>query len=130
MIVVRALKASRRDSALARMVPVFLWRMRGRLDARTLVAVARQRGVGAPLGFFLEVASMLGRTDAYDDALAALRTSANPVRPSYFFQGTSRRPFERAATELNTPPEARRWGLLMNMPIDSFASYFRKVAGL
>jgi hypothetical protein len=129
-IVVRALRSSRRDSAMARMLPVFLWRMRERLDATKLVAIAKRQRLAAPLGFFLEVAAMLGESDAFEAALAALRATVKPARPSYFFEGTSHRPFERGATELNTPVEARRWGLLMNMPLESFASYFRKVAAL
>jgi hypothetical protein len=129
-LVIRALKASRRDSALARMLPVFLWRMRGRLAKPRLLEAAQQQSVVAPLGFFIELASMLGGGDDFKRLLADLRASAKASRSSYFFAGTSGRPFERAAADLNSPAEARRWGLLMNMPLDSFASYFRKVAAL
>ena len=129
-IAVRAIKASRRDSAMARMLPVFLWRLRQRLDLARLVKAARRQGLAPALGFFLEVASILGEGSPFEEALTQLRPSAPPARPAYFFEGTSLRPFERAATDLNTPAEARRWGLLMNMPLDSFASYFRKVAAL
>ena len=128
--VVKAVKASHRDSALARMLPVFLWRMRDRLDTAELVREARRQGEGAPLGFFLETAARLGGSGVFDEALARLRANAHPARPSYFFAGTSRRPFERVVTERATPAIARRWGLLMNMPWESFASYFRKTAHL
>jgi hypothetical protein len=34
------------------------------------------------------------------------------------------------AADLATPDEARRWGLLMNVPWESFASCFAKAAPL
>jgi len=128
--VLRAVKASRRDSALARMVPVFLWRMRGRLDLRKLAREALRQREGPALGFFLEATSRLGRGRPFDEALAGLRASARPDRPSHFFRGTGRRPLERTAAERATPAVARRWGLLMNMPWESFAAYFAKASRL
>ena len=50
--------------------------------------------------------------------------------PTYFFHGAARRPFERAAADRATPPLARRWGLLMNMPWESFSSHFSRAARL
>src|SRR5439155_18686510 len=102
-VAIRAVGASRRDSALARMVPVFLWRAREAFDLTKLVAGARAQGVAAELGFFLEVAAKLGRSRAFEEALAALRPFARPDHPSYFFHGTTRRPFERMAADLATP---------------------------
>jgi len=37
-------------------------------------------------------------------------------------------PGSLAATRRNTPKEARRWGYLMNMGLDSFESTFDKFA--
>lgn len=129
-ITLRAVRASRRDSALARMLPVFLWRVRHRLDLEKLVRAARRSTETAALGFFMEMARKLGRFRTFDADLALLRSSARSETPSYFFQGTDTRPFERMAADLATPDVARRWGLLMNMPWDSFASYFDKAARL
>jgi hypothetical protein len=128
--VVGAVEASRRDAALARMLPVFLWRTRHRLDLPALVGHAQRRRVGAALGFFLEAAACLGGRPVFDHALGPLRAASGGGRPSYFFRGTEKRPFERAAADRATPPLARRWGWLMNMPWDSFAGYFAKVAKL
>jgi hypothetical protein len=128
--VVRAIEASHGDSALARMLPVFLWRMRQRLDLREVVRRARSQGEGAALGFFLETAGKLGRSRVFDEALVRLRSSVRAARPTYFFDGTAGRPFEHAVAELRTPPVARRWGLLMNMPWESFASHFEKTSRL
>ena len=126
--VLRAVKASRRDSALARMLPVFLWRTRHHLDLTELV---RQAGPQAQaLGFFLDTAGRLGGSSLFDQALRRLRAKATPVRPLYFFRGSESRPWERVAAAAATPAVARRWGLLMNMPWESFASYFEKAARL
>ncbi|HUG55227.1 MAG TPA: hypothetical protein VMR21_16590 [Vicinamibacteria bacterium] len=129
-LVVRAVKASRADSSLARMLPVFLWRLRDRLDLGDLVRAAGQGPEAPALGFFLEAASRLGGSAIFEDAIARLRRRARPARPLYFFRGTERRAFECAAALRATPPEARRWGLLMNMPWESFEAYFAKAAPL
>jgi hypothetical protein len=129
-IALASIRASRKDSALARMLPVFLWRVRDRLDRDALVQSATKSGLAAEAGFFLTVAAQLGVTAVFDDAISTLRPRAHPDQPSYFFEGVRTRPFERAAADLNTPAEARGWGLLMNMPWDSFASYFAKAAPL
>jgi hypothetical protein len=129
-LVVRAVRASRRDSSLARMLPVFLWRQRKALDLSKLVMEAEKRRQGAALGFFLEAASKLGGRPVFDEALARLHRGRRAARPTYFFSGTASRPFERAAADHATPAVARRWGLLMNMPWDSFATYFGKVSRL
>jgi len=128
--VVRAVKASRRDSAMARMLPVFLWRTRDRLDLAELVRQAEGKSEGPALGFFLETAARLGGSGVFDETLRRLRASARPARPFYFFVGAHGRPWERAAADENTPAVARQWGLLMNMPWESFASYFEKAAEL
>jgi hypothetical protein len=128
--VVRAIKVSRRDSALARMLPVFLWRMRDRLDPAELVRQAGRQGERPTLGFFLETAARLGGSAVFDEPLLRLRRSARPTRPLYFFVGSANRPWEREAADGGTPPVARAWGLRMNMPWESFASYFEKVAEL
>lgn len=128
--VIRALKASRRNSALARMLPVFLWRTRDRLDMTELRTLARKQRQAAPLGFFLEASAKLGGTRRFDAALRLLRSDARRTRPSYFFSGSANRPYERLAADRATPALARRWGMLMNMPWESFASYFEKTASL
>lgn len=128
--VLRAVMQSRRDSALARMLPVFLWRNRDRLDLPKLASEAKRRGQGPALGFFLEATSKLAGSRLFDEALVILSGSARPARPCHFFQGTARRAFERTAAERATPAAARRWGLLMNLPWESFAAYFAKTSML
>jgi hypothetical protein len=130
-VALRAVRASRRDTALARMMPVFLWRVRERLDLRKLTTAALLKGHAAPLGYFLELASKLGGPlTTFDSALPALRAHAHPDSPTYFFPHTSRGPLESMAVDQMTPADARRWGLLTGTPTDSFETHFRKVAHL
>jgi hypothetical protein len=129
-LAISAVSRSRRDASLARMLPVFLWRVRKRLDLDGLVELASQRGEVRALGFFLTAAAELGHTRRFDRALAALRARADPRRVDYFFAGTARDPLARMAADLNTPAQAKRWGLRMNVGWDSFASHFRKTANL
>ncbi|HET6280832.1 MAG TPA: hypothetical protein VFH73_07700, partial [Polyangia bacterium] len=77
-VVLQAVKASRRDMALARMVPVFLWRVRDDLDLVALVTRARKVKCAATLGYFLELAGHLGAFTGFDDAVRQLRIDARP----------------------------------------------------
>jgi hypothetical protein len=129
-LVLRAVAASRRDPALARMLPVFLWRVRGNLDLRKLTREAKTRHTAPALGYLMEVTSKLGGWAGVEVALASLRRHAHPARPEYFFRGTAKRPFAAMAAEERTPVEARKWGLLTGTPFDSFETYFEKVRRL
>ncbi len=128
-VLLRALKASRRDPALARMLPVFIWRMREELDLQTLASRAKRLRRASELGYFLELAGTLGRAPKLSSSAQKLRTTA-PPRPRLFFESATRNPFEAMVAGERTPEEARRWGLLTGMPTDSFASYFEKVRDL
>ena len=129
-VALRAVLASRRDPSLARMLPVFLWRVRDELELDEMIAGSRRRGIARALGYFLDVTGSLGSWRGFDAAIAKLRKDARPNRPTYFFLETGRHPFEAMAAQERTPIEARRWGLLTGTPTESFATYFRKVARL
>jgi hypothetical protein len=129
-IALRAVAASRRDPALARMLPVFLWRVRDRLDLKKLTTDARRRRLAPALGYFLELTSKLGRWRAAGRALAVLRREARPGRPRYFFCEIAKHPFAAMAARERTPADARSWGLLTGTPTDSFETYFEKARDL
>jgi hypothetical protein len=129
-IVLRAVEASRSDPALARMLPVFLWRIRDSIDMDELVTRSRRRRLAPALGYFLELTAELGPWRGFDRAIESLREDAKPNRPVHFFHEVRKHPFEAMAAEARTPAEARRWGLLTGTPTDSFVTYFRKTAAL
>src|SRR5262245_36751102 len=74
-LLLRAVRASRRDAALLRMLPVFVWRQRQHLDLAAVMTQARPGDRGA-LGFVLELTSVLGRTRRFDSVLRRLRARA------------------------------------------------------
>jgi len=129
-LALRAVTYSRQDSALARMLPVFLWRNREALDLDQLARKGRRLGEARALGYFLELAGTLGRDGRLRRAAARLRSRAYARRPEYLFVNAPRNPFEAMAAEQQTPAEARRWGLLTGTPADSFATYFLKARDL
>jgi hypothetical protein len=129
-VVLRAVETSRRDPALARMLPVFLWRVRDSLDLAELATKATLRGYGPVLGYFLDVASKVSSTRTFQPAVRALRRQARTDSPVFLFLKTEKYPYEAMAARERTPPDARRWGLLTGVPLDSFSSYFAKVAAL
>lgn len=129
-VVLRAVVASRRDPSLARMLPVFLFRVRDGLKLDELTAKAVARGCASRLGYFLEVASKVSSVRTFRPAMATLRQHAHANRPVFLFARTQSHPFEAMLAHENTPNDARRWGLLTSTPLDSFSSYFNKVANL
>ncbi len=129
-VALRAVDASRRDPSLARMLPVFLWRVRDQIDLAKLAAGAKKRKSAPALGYFLELTSSLRTWHAVKGVVARLRPFAHPRQPVFFFHKTESNPFEAMVAKDRTPPEALRWGLLTGTPTDSFESYFQKVADL
>jgi hypothetical protein len=129
-VALRAVAASRRDPALARMLPVFLWRVRDDLNLDELTTKAVRQGCAPVLGYYLEVATKAGSVPRFKKALSTLRRHAHVNRPVYLFRQTRKYPFEAMAAMERTPDVARRWGLLTSTPLDSFETYFHKVASL
>ena len=126
-VLAEALLLARRDATVARALPSGLYRTRKRLDFGLLRRLARERGQGRALGFFLELtAELSGDASLARQARPLAVDVRNRKRASQFFK--LRSATERRLAELKTPPVARRWGFRMNMSADSFASMFRKAA--
>ena len=121
-----ALSLAHRDSTVARVLPLVLWRQRERLDFDRLQREAARRNEDQALGLFLELAGKISNERQLVRAAAPLRDRRRR-KVRMFFSG-AHGPHALAATRRNTPPEARRWGFLMNMRVDSFRSTFAKFA--
>jgi hypothetical protein len=50
-------------------------------------------------------------------------------RETFFFEDVASTLVGSELAELNTPAAGRRWHFLMNMPMESFETMFRKVVG-
>ncbi len=115
---------SHRDATVARLLPPLIWRHRDTLDQARLFRAATGRNERQALGFFLALTGLLGG----DPRLAALSEPLRDhrrTRARQFFARAQGR-MARTLAEKRTPALARRWGYLMNMDLDSFASAFGK----
>ncbi len=117
-----ALALARKDSSVARALPVALWRNRSKLDLLKLKAMASSAGQERTLGFFLDLTGRLGHSRKLTKAARSLHKPSPRLTP--FFALRTRAERELAAHR--TPDVARDWGFSMNMPLDSFETMFRK----
>ncbi len=109
---------------VARVLPVAFWRQRDTLDYERLDRAATARDERHALGFYLELTGKLGGDRRLVRRASRLRDHRRTaLRP--FFSG-GRGSFGMQLARTKTPALARRWGFLMNMELDSFASAFRK----
>jgi transcriptional regulator with XRE-family HTH domain len=128
-VLAEALPLSRKESNVARALPVAFHHVRDRLDFNLLRRLAAERGQERALGFFLDLTSELSGDEALArEARPLVAHARRHKRASQFFKVHS--PTERRLAEIKTPPTARRWGFRMNMSQDSFSSTFRKAASI
>lgn len=113
-----------RSPTVARVLPVAFWRQRDTLDFERLERAATERDERQALGFYLELTGQLGGDQRLVRRARSLRDRRR-VALQLFFAG-GRGAFARAAAQEKSPPVARRWGFLMNMELESFATTFHK----
>lgn len=124
-----ALRTAHRDASVARVLPYTLALNAPTLDFEKLADQARVLGETRALGLFLDLAAALSGDRRLSRVLRLERGKARRVTAvDFFIDATS--VFERELAELNSPPEARRWGFRMNMPREAFAAIFDKFGGL
>jgi hypothetical protein len=127
-VVVEGLRLSHVDASVARALPVMFWKNRDRLRLAELVRRARRTKEGSTLGFFLDLTSELAGSRPFAATSADLRHDL-PHQEVFFFEGAEKTLVGKELATLNTPHVARRWRFLMNMPLDSFETLFRKNFG-
>ena len=115
---------SHQDAAVARVLPLVLWRHRNTLDHAELVRQASLRNESQALGFFLELTGMLGNEHQLKERARPLRDGRRTRARPFFARPLG--PRELAFAQVRTPALARRWGYWMNMDLESFASTFAK----
>jgi hypothetical protein len=126
----RGLALARTSGTVARALPAVFWANRNKLDFQLLRTKSEELVQGKALGFFLDLTSVLAGKElpSFKETADSLRARYSPLpllaRPVQFFTPTTR--LERPLAELCTPAVARRWGFLMNMDLECFASLFRK----
>lgn len=126
-VLTSALGLAHRDATVARVLPLVFWRQRHHVDHDKLAHAATQRNERHALGCFLELAGRLGGDRSLVRRAQQLRDRRRS-RPQPFFT-QSRGPMAAASARRNTPPVVRKWGYLMNLGLDSFASAFARHRG-
>jgi hypothetical protein len=109
---------------VARVLPLAFWRQRDKLDYELLERAATRRDERQALGFYLELTGQLGGDRRLVRRASRLRDRRRTALLPFFSSG--RGSFARAAARERSPGLARRWGFLMNMELESFATTFRK----
>jgi len=123
-VLAEGLVLSHEDATVARVLPLVLWRHRDRLDHGRLVRAATRRNEREALGFFLALAGRLGGDSRLVSLSERLRDRRRTRARPFFSRAHGR--MALALARKRTPALARRWGYLMNMDLDSFASVFVK----
>jgi hypothetical protein len=123
-VVAEAVALSHRDAAVARVLPLVLWRHRNGLDHEELARQAALRNERQALGFFLELTGSLGGDPGLKARARRLRDRRRTRARPFFARAPG--PRALALARARTPALARRWGYLMNMDLSSFASPFGK----
>jgi hypothetical protein len=123
-VLAEGLALSHQDATVARVLPLVFWRHRGRLDEDALVDAATRRNERQALGFFLELTGHLGGDSRWESLAERLRDHRLSRARPFFARAVGR--MSLALARRRTPALARRWGFLMNMDLESFASAFTK----
>jgi hypothetical protein len=125
-LVVRAVKKTKRSSALARALPVLLAKLLSSQDKHRLLYWAKKYGVKKELGFFVELTSCLSK-DKQFKKLAHYFYDNRWAKDEFLFESEkNQKGFQAQLVTENTPELAKRWHLKMNMGLDSFESLFVK----
>ena len=119
-----ALVLAHQSPTVARVLPVAFWQQRHKLDFGRLEQAATKRDERQALGFYLELTGRLGGDLGLGRRARGLRDARKKALRPFFASG--RGSFAMELAREKSPALARRWGFLMNMELQSFASAFRK----
>lgn len=126
-VLLRAVAACRRDTCLARMLPVFIWRARSQIFAHPKKLLAVSPEEACALGYFLELTDKFGGERLARRVLPDLRRKAKTVgNPIVLFRVMDRSMLREFAAE-NSSSLAKSWNLVLGEPDESFQNYFARV---
>ncbi|HUU02392.1 MAG TPA: winged helix-turn-helix domain-containing protein [Myxococcota bacterium] len=123
----RALVLAHRDPSLAKALPVLVYKLCDELDWNDLLGRSRELRELRALGFFLQLAGQLSGRDDLKTMASSLHDGRERKQRN-FFQTRSGEFYERLA-KINTPEIAGSWNYIINMPLESFRSFFEKHVG-
>lgn len=109
---------ARRDTVVARSLPLCFWNNRDRLDGKALQGLSAAPEEKHAFAFFLELAGELGGDRRLVGLAEVLRDQRLTQLRPFFYSMTSGSARDFAL--------AKKWGFLMNMELDSFRALFDK----
>jgi len=121
---VAGVSAAHRDPALARSLPVALFRQRDRLDPDRLADAARARGEKTAVGLFLDLTAELSGDKRFASWARLLRDRRVHAQRPFFH--TRAALVQAGASRDRSPRVARRWGFRLDLTLDDFQSLFDK----
>lgn len=126
-----ALDLVHHDPVLARCFPLLVEQNRDFLaDKEEFAYLALDSKRAKTLGFFMDLTGELANAPELSEQAQALfskLTKETELEP-FFAKKLSKR--RRLVAEQTTPQVAKKWGFLLNIGLDSFASHFRKCSHL
>lgn len=123
-LLVQGARLARSDAAVARSMPVFVWKNRRSLDFASLRREAHRRGEKRAVGFLLALTGALAKDPVLSRAAEEYRDRRVKRTEDFFVRSHSA--LERRLAEARTPSVARDWHFRMNMTLESFASTFAR----
>ena len=120
----RALTLARHHPEVARVWPVVFAKNQAAVTFEELVLVARRTGEKRALGFMLSLTATLLGDATLQDRAGQLKDRRTRHVEDFFLLGHGERA-QRLAEE-NTPPVAKEWLFRLNMPMESFETFFKK----
>ncbi len=125
-VLAAAVDLSRSQGTVALVLPYVVHRHASTLRFPLLKHWARKLGMTTAAGMFVDLASDLGHNPRLRTEARRFRDGRVSGQHDFFVSDTS--PTAREVAKLNTPPTAKRWHFIMNMPLDSMRSVFDKQA--
>lgn len=111
------------DASVARTLPLLFFKYRDQVDFDVLKQESRKLGNKQQVGFFLELAGLLGGSTRLKRASHRFLDKRYSVPRSLFRNQTT---LAEQVAETRTPELAKKWGFRMNMPLDAFKVVFDK----
>jgi len=119
-----SLELARRHPEVARVWPVVLAKHRREVDLPELESLAYRLGQKKALGFFLSLCgSLMGEPELMARARQLRDARFRKVEDFFLLELGDR---ARVLAEQNTPKLAKEWFFRMNMPMESFRTFFEK----
>lgn len=125
-LLIKAVKFSKKNATLLRVLPLLVKRMGENLDIHQLEYWSKRYDTHRELGFLLDLTTELTKNKKFSK-LARSFKDKRWSKSDYYFEGDRElKGFQAMLVDKNTPDLAKKWYLKLNMGLDSFESFYNK----